>query len=788
MSRRVGGATLVFGFIRHRLAQVMVLLLLGFVLGAAVIGVASVRSSAEKAISDSLRADLAGRSFALQTGNPEAIESLAGIPDAAPVQDEQGNLSSGDLTAPVLVRATTDPALHLGVLIGGEWPSRAGDVIVSETLATAFGISLGDSVGLRAGGIETTARVVGFSVDPADNNARIAVLLLPTDSDQFVPTRWLRDADFYDLPALQPALDRRTATYQSLDTLLDAAAENRPHFLSAMRFVPTGLGLLLGVLVLAASAAFGRRWTRDVSALTAAGMAAAQAWRRVLAIAAGSVALGEVAGGVAVVALLRLVRGSVSSWIGQQWVSVAVPWPTPVILLVLTALAAVLALPLVRLVQWASGYFARVMPHRSFTTPAALTAALLAAVVWVVAIRSALRPGDDGAAGLAPLAAVVIAGAIPFVLAPALGWAAPVASRSIVRHLHAGMKPVAAVAAVVVVSSGIWAAQTTAEANVGESMSSPLEPAGSFVISEMPDSAVDALKRSYATHGGSDVVTYQIPDESTANLRATGPQLVACMSERKTSNPDEVPEDCFPQQAASPINTVMLGEPGTAPRADPTLIQEGKVGLLLFTGNDGRATRLADTSATPDPVLGGNLPGLVIPPDSNVAREFNLAAGGTSEVVLLDFSTLTPNEQFLVRSAVMRLAPSAQTADGTDPTAYDRLRSVANTVSFLGAAGAVVLTLLGGLAMVVAHTLVRRILLDLGSAPRPRWSITARWIALPILSTVTATALAYLTASLGGQRTGASYGVLWYLPGAVTVIAAFALAFTFLRVPPTANE
>ncbi|MGC4857600.1 hypothetical protein ACLQ24_30605, partial [Micromonospora sp. DT4] len=41
--------------------------------------------------------------------------------------------------------------------------------------------------------------------------------------------------------------------------------------------------------------------------------------------------------------------------------------------------------------------------------------------------------------------------------------------------------------------SGYWSAQSTYDANVGEALSSPLEPAGSFVVSEMPDSSIQAL-------------------------------------------------------------------------------------------------------------------------------------------------------------------------------------------------------------------------------------------------------------------------------------------------------
>ena len=788
MTPRVAGLRMAIRFALHRRAQVAVVLTLGMLFAAAVVGLASARDSAEQAIADSLRADMGHRSFALQTGNADAIAAVNGLSDAAPVQDEQGDVSVGDQSVPVLVRATTDPSLRLGVLVQGEWPHQPGDVVVSESVTTALNIGPGDSVRLRAGPIHTRARVVGLSVDPANKRARTAAFLLPTGSQEFVASRWLRDADFYDAPGLRTFLDRRTATYQSLDSLLAGAAQHRPHFISALRFVPVGVGLVLGVVFFAAISVFGQRWARDVDTLVASGMSPAAAWRHLVTLITGSVIVGEIVGMGAVMAGLQHYRDPVSSWFGQDWVSVAVPWREALAVLAITVVAALAVLPLVRLILWAAGRLVEpARQKRRIVTPVAVSLGSVAAIMWLITVRSALSPQSEGAPALIPLA-TVMAAAVPFSIAPALGWGTPAASRSLVLHLLTGMRPVAAAAAVAVLTTSTWAAQTTAEANAGEAASSPLEPPGSFVISAIPDSAIPTLQRTYAGHGGERLVTYAIPDESVARLRVSSPELVTCMAEAKAPSPSMLPDTCFPQQSLAPVNTVMIGRSGTAPVADPSLIEEGSVGLLLFRGSDGRATRLADTAARPDPVLGGNLPGLVVPPDGDVAHEFDLVPGGTSTAVLLDFSTLTPHEQLRMRSAVARLAPGAQTADGTDPTAYDRLRSVANTVSFLGAAGAAVIVLLGGLTMVVAHTFVRRTILDLGTAPHRRWNLISRWIALPTLSTCAALVLAYMTASLGGQRTAVPFGTLWILPGAAALASAVVVVAAFLRTPPEVSD
>ncbi|TDD62481.1 hypothetical protein E1263_03315 [Kribbella antibiotica] len=790
MSSRVSGPRLAWAFVRHRQSQTFTLFLLGFVLASMTLGLAAVRSSAEHAIVDSLRADLGGRAYALQTGNPAAITTLRGLSDVFGVQDEQGQLTADGLTGPVVVRAIGQPSLELGLLTDGTQPRQVGDVLLSELTAKSLSIALGDPVRIRAGDLATEGRVVGFSVDSADEYASTAVVLVDGHSAQFRPTRWLSDTDFYQQQGLRLPLDRRVATYQSVDVLLEAAAQNRPQFLSALRFVPAGAGILLGILFLAACTVFARGWKTDVDALLAAGMAPARAWSRILRIVTGIALCGQIAGAVAACLLVWLFRSPVSGWLDQHWTGIAIPWREPVLLIALTIVVSRLAIPATRLVQRLTKRTTASSARHRLLPAIMVAAGAVGVALWIVGIRHMLQPNGDSdhAAILAPIGALAVAAAIPYVVAPLLSLGTPAASGALVRYLANSLRPIASVTAVVVVATSTWAATTTYDANAGEAASSPLQPAGSFVISEIPDTAVAGLRRLYADHGGTQVVTFQIPDETAARLRVTSPALVTCMAQKKGLSPDQLPDSCYPRDAAAPINIVMLGAPGSPQRADPHLLSQGKVGLMLFTGADGTASRLADTNAAADPMLGGNVPGLVVAPDSNVAREFKLRPGGTSEVVLVDFTELTPQAQFLVRSGVLRLAPGATTADGTDPTAYDRLRSVANTVGFLGAAAALLFVLLGGGALVVAHSVTRQSLIDLGSRSGPRRRLASRWIALLVISSAAALALAILTAAGAGRRTGPSYGILWLLPGSFAVAAAFVVAVAFLRVPPTARE
>jgi hypothetical protein len=763
-----------------------VLLLLGILLGGSLTGLAAVLSSAEKAIVDSARADVGNASYTLQTGNPDATRALRSAKGAKPLQDESGDVVAGGLSVPVLVRTISDPSLRLGVVTKGTWPSRPGEVVLSQTTAEALGIAIGDTVQVRAGDSERPGRVVGFSVDPADRTTSTLVQLTD-DWATFQPTMWLSAESFFAFSPVRPFLDDRTATYNSVDALLEVAAKNRPHFLSAMRFVPTGCALLVAVLLIAVGAVLSSGWRRDADMLVAAGMPPARAWRRIVSVIFGIVLVGEVLGSAAAALTVLLARGPVSARLGQQWVHIAVPWPAVAAMLGLTVLAALLAVPSVRV---GSGWLQRRTLHtarRRWATVVSVATLAGGLACWLLLIYLSGTLGRDRLASLTQLPAAVVAAALPYAIAPLLTWGLPAATRALTGHLLAGLRSVTAAGALVALTSSMWAAQNIYDANLGEALSSPLQPASSFVISDMPDTAVPALTALYRAHGGNAIISFRVPNEATTTLRVTAAEVVSCMGERHTQDPGDV-TDCFSQDSAAPINRVLLGAQGSAPRADPHLVDGGKVGLLDFRSGDRTASRLADTRAEADAVLGGNLPGLVVPLGGSVATEFGLEPIGMSEVVLMDFTNLEPRDQFFIRAAAIRLAPSADMQNGSDPTEYDRLRSVANTAAFLGALGTILIVMLGGAGLIVGHTLTRRTLIDVGAAPGRRLSIVARWTAVPLITMLLTIPLAILTVSSGAQRTAASYGVLWILPGVAGVAVSAVIGATFLRKPRTDTE
>lgn len=783
--KQIGGVHLLTSFLRHRRGQAGVLLLLGMLLSGAVLSIAMVRDSAQAAIVQALRADLGGRAYVLQTGQPAAAQALART-SASPVADDQGTVVAGDLAAPVLIRTTTDPALRLGVLVEGRRPHEPGEVMLSLTTARALNVRLGDEVSVNRSGQVQPGRVVGFSVDPADATNSTLVQLV-SKSPEFTATRWLSQQDFYTDALLRDVLESRSAVYQSTASVEQNALDNRPRFLSAMRFLPVGIGLLLAVVILAAVTALTRSWKGYVEAMVAAGMSWSAAWRRCYGIVFTTLLIGEISGGVAVAAILAVTKVQVSGWFGQHWTQLALPIPEFLTIIVATGLAALLA-PWV--LRTARRLAARAAGLRTASRLSRRTAAMIcsaAIVAWLVVLYSDAFDSNKVALYAPPLAVLILA-AVPFALAPLSGVALPRAMRGVTSHLASGLRAATAVACVLALSGAIWAARTTQDANAGEALSSPLEPPGSFVISAVPNAVLPDLEAIYRAQGGEQLVAYPLPAEPDLNVRVSSPRLADCLTQRSATSPLAALTPCAVADDGVVLNVVAIAPPGSPARADPRLVEDGRVALFAFRPSSPTPTRLPDVPATPDPLLGGNIPGLVLASDSPALAGLGVADSGTSAVLFVDFDRLTPRQQVFLRAAVFRLAASAQTADGTDPTAYDRLRSNANVVGTVSAAAAAVVLLLGGLSAAVTHVTTRRRLVELGGAVGPRHQIIARLCGVPLLTAALTVPLAYLSVSHGGQASGVSYGLIWLLPGAASVAAAVAVGAAFLRVPEPAGE
>lgn len=789
MSRRTTGVPLNAALVRFRLKQLTLLAVLGFVMAVFVVGSSEVRDSAQSAIEDSIRADQGQRAYATQTGNPAAVKVLARNENFAPVADEQADVEAGGLRAPVLIRTSQQPTLTLGVLSQGRHPSADGDATLSTATAQTLEVALGDSLdAVFDDGREIRARVVGITVDPADKTTNTMVVLDPSSSPERATT-WLSEKDPYSFLELQSFLDRRTATYQSVDALATQGSDNPPRFLAALRHVPVAMGLLFLTIIVSTLALLRTTARRDVDGLVAAGMSDQAAWRQMLRAAFGAVLLGQLVGGLAVSAVIFLLREQISGIFGQQWVGVSVPWAEFGLTLVLTLAIGLAASKLARTFRAAFERFGAAKTRRAWALPAAVIVLTLGFALELVALASSLQSPPGSASLLAPWASALIVAALPFVIGFGIGRGLARATRVLFANLSTGLRTVVMVAAVVALVSGTYASTTTHDANVNEGRSGQLQPPGSFLVFEIPNSAAGPLLETYREQGGSHVEQYEIPDETNTNLRVTGVRLISCMSKAGTRDPNVVENACFPQETYTPINTVVLG-PRTKPvaTADPGLVKDGKVGLLLFKGETGKASILTDTDARADPRLGGNMPGLVIPKAGRVAKYFDLQPGNTSLVAFLDFSDLTPRGQARLRAAVARFAPGAQTADGTNASGYASQRSVANATAFVGATIVSIVVLVGGAAVTLGHRRTRRMLVDIGAGAGYRQRLASRWIAIPGLCFLICIPMTLLSTSIAGINAPASNGHLWILPSAAGLLSSALLGAIFLTVPARASE
>jgi hypothetical protein len=235
----------------------------------------------------------------------------------------------------------------------------------------------------------------------------------------------------------------------------------------------------------------------------------------------------------------------------------------------------------------------------------------------------------------------------------------------------------------------------------------------------------------------------------------------------------------------SPINTIALtDEPATAGlRADQGLVENGAIGVLTFTGDSVAATSTATEPATPDPVLGGNLPGAVVGVDSPLARRLHLVPSGGQSLVLLDFDSLPDAARARMRSIIDRTSSTAQTAEAYNDTAL-QLRAIATAVA-LGATAVLLLVVTTvGLAFLASQRDLRRILGRLAVNRRRRRAFGMRLLLIPLAAQVAALAVARFCAWLAGARGGGGFGWLWTLPGLAGLLACLAIAVAYGKAPP----
>lgn len=776
------------GFASYRRRSLAVLAVIAFLAAFSACGLAQVRASGRNAISATVTADLAGYSYALQGQTPEPLNALSAQPDVVGVRDDTASVVTPTGVATVTARTTNREGVALGNLVAGQRAGK-GQVVLSRRTADALEVSIGDTIQLDTNSGEAkTLKLVGLLANPAnrlDQTAVTADTNLPASNVSI----WLFKADPYQQPALRPLLDMRTLTYQSANTLIASRSAELPQGLAGLKLIPAALAALFLILLGASLSSMAAVARRDVDSLIASGFSPKQAWTGIIAVAYIVVVIGILAGFLAATLGLRSARSQLSSLFDQDWLTTDLAW-TSVLLLVAAVTVAALAAP--RIVRSATHLINRLTTARKKATtrrwlPAAAALSGLILLAGTIAARMQTPPGRLSA--YAPWAIVLITASLPGLAHRIVPSGLPTASRQVVSHLNAALLAVVTVAAILATFAGGSAARSTHNANAGQSLTRAPQPNGSLLITEIPTSAADSVLANYENAGGDQLLRYDLPDESTARLRATGPRLIGCMQQDGTLNPDEVASDCFPQDTYSPINVIALStQTGTPTAADPGLVESGKVGLLLYTQPTPQAAKYATTDATADNLLGGNTPGLVLAPDNPLAAEYNLTPSGRQFLALLDFAELSPSAQARLRATISRAAPAAQVSEAAQLKAYDNERSLANAKAIAGAALTLLVMLVGGAAVTEGNRRTLRTLVDLGATSRHRRGLITRVLLSSLATFTIAFVLARIGAEIGGLNVPGSTGWLWTLPFITGLTGTIILAVLFQRVPDRIGE
>lgn len=746
-----------------------------------------VRTSATAAIADSVQAQNAGLAYAVQVGDPAALKVLAGRPDLTPIREYDGIAAHSARELPATIRVIGGSDHLPGHLVDGRQPTGAGEALISERLATTIGAKLGEPLDLRArGGLDEpvdrqtdTVRIVGLTVDPADYRDATVITVDP-GLDPATATLWLTDTNpFHDaqLGALADngAISGRTTAKLAKETSEQATAT----LLAILQYTPAGLAALTICVLLALLAALGQTVRRGIDGLVAAGMTKTAAWRVGVHAAVASIATGAILG-----SLLALLAGSIfkeqlSHTIGQHWQRVSLPWVAVAIFVV----GLTLGLTIAARIAVAVGARVSIPPLR---LPWLVSVCLLA----IAAIGLWLALTDHISVQTAILSCLLIAFTLPSVLSRLASLGARTATKRVIGTIAAPLAGLSLAAVMITYATSYYAAWTSHNAISAERESVAPQPPGSLLVDKVSDEAWPRLFDRYRQAGGEQTVAYGLPVESKHTLRVTSERVIQCMKAAGTKDPNALPDDCYPAQTASSINTIALvdpaqsGPPGTGLplRVDPGLLENGRVGLLDFDRESGKVISMSVVPAVAEPGLGGNLPGAVTARDSQFTKDHDLAASGVSVLAFLDFAELSETAKADYRATVTRVTPASLTSEDID-TYSDQERALALGVAMAGAGLIVLLLTTAGLTYISSQRGFRRLVADTGGQAAWRRRLSARLFAIPAGCIVLGAALARLAAWYTGIHDGNGFGWIWTLPTILGLILCLALALVYYKQP-----
>jgi hypothetical protein len=751
-----------------RWPQVAALLLLTVLVSATVTAALMVRAATDAAVQASVDSRVVDDHVALQPLTPRGVQVLQreqATGGVLPVATQEVELASGAgddafvQVATARVTPATIPAA--GVLVAGAQAEREGDAVVSLALAEALAVSPGDDVVVDG----TTARVVGLLVDPMDPDALALDLRGPVGGD--AASFWLRPG-----PGVPESwLDDVRAASPVVQRTLAAQAVREPGG------IPTQVPWIAAALGVAAVASLlgsvGRGARGDLAALRQAG--ASDRWLRrwqvalvVLVLGAGSAA------GWALAALVvRGASGRIGGWWSQYWVDVPLPLTAALGALVLV-LAPMLLLVVVRRVAATSA-----TPTRRGTR------LFLAVVVTLLVGRTALVVAEFGVQQSAPLLGLVTSVILAVAIAVLLPRWRRDAAGQVTSYAGRGLVALSVILACLVFlgafrSGWSWHVDEKYErfpvAQSGQA-------GGAMVVDGLPTDAVERLVGRYDDLGGDPraAVRAEQVDAGTRSYEAVSPRLATCVQEDPSVDPASPPPGCADASSLGTIYNLGIDPalPGEEARAAPEILVDGAVGLVAHDNDSPATTRSAHViRATEDRSLGMQMPGLVVGPEHPLVDELGVTGVGTWAVYLADFAGLEGTAQSRFRAAVQDVAPTASAVQR--PLGDAGAPSTVQVWSF-GTSAAILLV--GSLVLVGFHSSfawLRSLLVSLGADAARRRRLAGQVYAAPALSTLAATATAYVLLEVASHGVPVGFGPYMWAPvaAALGLLALGALAFT----------
>lgn len=632
-----------------------------------------------------------------------------------------------------------------------------------------------------------TRTVVGLLSEPLDRQSTTALVVDPILLNQ-PPVYWVTDTDPATIPVLGEQLNLRLVSSRTVSSIVFERQDQLPSSIRALPDVALLLAVILSMLAVAGVAGLRSLFEEDRSALVSAGWTPRRSWRLISWSTAGVMLLGSLLGVLIAFIVARALIGFISTTFGMDWRSPA--W-SPRGELLLALIVPLVIVTLARPLRHGYGW----LRHRSRQQPAHLTPRRPKLLVHVAGTLAAV--GAISGTGLASKAELIsyvhpaviagVFGLLIFCCLRAVGelmtYRLGPALASLLRHIQSPMLWVSGALVGVAVLASFFAALTGYNARVLAAQASEVaQPVGSLVLTGVPAAASDRVATAYQAAGGRDILILDIARDFPRETRVTSPSSSKCLLEHRSDV--EAQAQCLPLEPQVPLNIVGLSSDGSlVGRADPSLIEDGRVGLVFFEAGATDISGVQPWAAVPDTRFGGALPGLVL--DSAPAKdELRIVSSGEVLVWLRDFAVLGSSDKARMRSTLGRIAPNAQAIELGKAGGQELEIRLANRAAY---GGTILVVVMGAIAIGTVssgQSSTRRLLLDIGMGMR-----RSRELIIKPLMPGVVTALVLLAVMPAGVWASAlkgpgGLGVVWMGPLLAVIAVSLITPWAAARLNP----